>query len=540
MAATEIASELELRPNETAHTGLSRTWTAFWAIFLVALRLPFLATHNVQEDAYISLRCARNLALGLGYGFNAGERVSASTAHAFVLLAALLYRICGETFVPVWQLVCAAFIVAAVYCLASAVCADNRQRDLLWILGSVTPIALLISCLGLETSLFILVIGLLILDLRRPLPRWLPVLLLASLSWIRADGAAIGMIYIACKLLRDRRPDFLGLTGVLAGPGSVLVFNRVYFGQWVNQSMVAKQAHRLLYPWHGAFPHAVSGVFFGLGREALVDLFLPLRTRYLVPFAPLFSFVGLLLCVWAVRLAWRNSALRAPLAALLGVGLLMPLPYCWSGFLFLWYFHPSMICLAMLALLFLLRESGRLGPIWRPCVLPATAVLIACLSVGQWALSLSHGTVDYYFIAGVGRHLRSIAVQNDTLFLEPAGYIPYYSQLYTWDEVGIGAPEVTQFEQRYGSRWWPEFVEAKRPTFLVQRPHMLDYKSIFGYALTPEERAWFDRHYKLIDRVAYHPEAYYRNRILQRFAALGSAEDLLVYKLIPESGFTSQ
>jgi hypothetical protein len=424
--------------------------------------------------------------------------------------------------------------------MASAVCDDNRQRDLLWILGSVTPIALLISCLALETSLFILVIGLLTLDLRRPLPRWLPVLLLASLSWIRGDGAAIGMIYIACKLLRDRRRDFLGAAGVLAGPCSVLVFNRVYFGQWVNQSMVAKQTHRHLYPWLGAFPHAVSGIFLGLGKEALGNLFLPLRTRFLAPFAPLASLVGLLVCLWAVRLAWRNSELRAPLAALLGVGLLMPLPYCWSGFLFLWYFHPSMLCLAMLALLCLLREKGRVGLILRPYVLPATAVLLACLSVGQWALSLSHGTGDYYFVAGVGRYLRSIAAQNDTLFLEPAGYVPYYSRLYAWDEVGIGAPEVTQFEQRYGARWWPEFVESKRPTFLMERPHILDYRSTFGYVLTPEERAWFDRHYKLIYRVAYHPEAYYRNRILQRFAALGSAEDLLVYKLIPESGPTPQ
>lgn len=123
--------------------------------------------------------------------------------------------------------------------------------------------------------------------------------------------------------------------------------------------------------------------------------------------------------------------------------------------------------------------------------------------------------------------------------MEPAGYIPYYSELYTWDEVGIVSPEVTRFQQRYGTHWWVDFVQAKRPTFLVQRPTTIRY-TIAAYTLTPEERAWLDRHYKLIDRVAYHPEAYYRNRILQRIAALGTSSDLLVYKFIPESGSTER
>lgn len=210
MGSIEIAEAPELRECETTTAGSSKSRTMLWAALLVALRLPFIATHNVQEDAYISLRCARNLALGLGYGFNAGERVNASTAHAFVLLAALVYRVFGEAFIPVWQLIGVCCVVGGIYAIASAVASNNRERDLLWILGSATPIALLVSYLGLETPLLILVVGLLILDLKRPLPRLVSLLLIASLPWIRADAVAIGLILLACQWLRDRRPNFMG------------------------------------------------------------------------------------------------------------------------------------------------------------------------------------------------------------------------------------------------------------------------------------------------------------------------------------------
>lgn len=386
MAATEIALGRELRPNETVDAGLSRTWTALWAIFLVALRLPFLATHNVQEDAYISLRCARNIALGLGYGFNAGERVNASTAHAFVFLASLVCRIFGTAYyIPVWQLMCTCFIVGAVYCIASAVSSSDRERDLMWILGSATPIAILISILALETSLLILLIAVLILDLRRPLPRLLPLLSIALLPWVRADAVAIGLIYLVCQVLRDRRPNWLNAAALAAGAGGILIFNRLYFGQWLNQSIVAKQSFRLVYPAPRAFFTNLQGLFLGLGREGIRNVFSPWRSEFVGHIEPLFSLVGLAACLWLARVAWRTRELRAPLTALLAVGFLMPIPYAWSNWLFHWYFHPSMFCFAMLVVLAVLKLGGIARPVLRPYILCAFALLLACLAAGQWA-----------------------------------------------------------------------------------------------------------------------------------------------------------
>ncbi|MBP8998424.1 MAG: hypothetical protein KBG10_09100, partial [Anaerolineaceae bacterium] len=66
----------------------------FLALFLV--RVPFFLTHHVQEDAYISLRCAENLAESGVYGFSPGERVSSSTARRYVFLAAAVRLLVGH------------------------------------------------------------------------------------------------------------------------------------------------------------------------------------------------------------------------------------------------------------------------------------------------------------------------------------------------------------------------------------------------------------------------------------------------------------
>ena len=161
--------------------------------------------------------------------------------------------------------------------------------------------------------------------------------------------------------------------------------------------------------------------------------------------------------------------------------------------------------------------------------------MVACLAVGQWALAVNWGAQEYYYRGGVGRYLRSISAKNDTLLLEPAGYIPFYSCLYTWDEAGIVSPEVTRFRKRFGLGWWVRFVEFKRPTFLVEREHMLSYKTSDGYPLSREERAWFDRNYELIHKTSYLPEAVLSNPLLQRIAKMGSSSPYFVYRLIPES-----
>src|SRR5690242_5157588 len=64
-------------------TSRSRNWRiTFPALFLLALlaRIPFYATHHIQEDAYITLRSAFHLADCGQYAFNLGGRSSGVTS----------------------------------------------------------------------------------------------------------------------------------------------------------------------------------------------------------------------------------------------------------------------------------------------------------------------------------------------------------------------------------------------------------------------------------------------------------------------------
>lgn len=64
----------------------------------LAVRLLVLLQHipAYLDDAYITLRVARNLADGLGPVYNAGERIQSVTSPLFLLVSAGVWKIAGE------------------------------------------------------------------------------------------------------------------------------------------------------------------------------------------------------------------------------------------------------------------------------------------------------------------------------------------------------------------------------------------------------------------------------------------------------------
>src|ERR1051325_10614455 len=63
-------------------------------LLAVGLRLFLLfAAHATEEDFYITLRYAENLAFGRGFVYNPGEHVLGTTTPLYTLLLALLIRL---------------------------------------------------------------------------------------------------------------------------------------------------------------------------------------------------------------------------------------------------------------------------------------------------------------------------------------------------------------------------------------------------------------------------------------------------------------
>lgn len=79
----------------------------------------------------------------------------------------------------------------------------------------------------------------------------------------------------------------------------------------------------------------------------------------------------------------------------------------------------------------------------------------------------------------IGLWLREHARPGDTVFLEPLGYIGYFSQLKTFDFPGLSSPEVVAVI-RSGHRTYPDIITALRPTWLVLRPSELALPEFIG------------------------------------------------------------
>ena len=69
----------------------------------------------------------------------------------------------------------------------------------------------------------------------------------------------------------------------------------------------------------------------------------------------------------------------------------------------------------------------------------------------------------------IGEWLHENASPGDTVFMEPLGYIGYFSGLRTYDFPGLSSPKVVEAISRLGLDYAPLIRELK-PTWLVLRP----------------------------------------------------------------------
>jgi hypothetical protein len=348
------------------------------------------------------------------------------------------------------------------------------------------------------------------------------------LSWTRPDAIALGGLVLIYLLWLTRRWPVLMGCALLTGTAALALFNKVYFGTVLNQTIIAKSV--CYHPSHaiGAVVERLRVVF--IGRDMAPSIFSPLATHFLIRLGPLFL-LPLILAAAVCALGMLQTAGGKLLALLMAAAVLLPLPYAWGGIMFPWYFWPSAVFggVAVLAVVvdWLCRRTD--GP--RRWGVALLWIVLALLAVGQWCLSVNKG-VQSFCGTHIGQTINQISASTDTLLLEPAGYIPFYARRYTWDEVGLGSPEVTEYQRRLGDAWWTPFIRDKKPRFIVQRQTFADESRLFGgYQLSAAERQWFDSEYERVQRFVYDPRDYYHSPLLLRICGLGADLNYDLYRL---------
>jgi hypothetical protein len=513
-------------------------------LLLIVLHIPFHWTSAIQEDAYITLRCAVNLANTCVYGFNPGEKISASTSHAYVFLAAAVYHLTPKSFIPTLTIINSCLLILASYLLASVLFNDFWRRTLLWIFICCSPLTLRIAYAGMEYCLLLLMVSIIVQSMFQERTGPHAYFAMMILPWVRPDAIAFGGILIISLAVSMRRMPLTMGFSLLVGLISWLCFNYYYFDSPVTQSMIAKGLRSQSLGSLPSFVQNLERIFFGFRTDlhwgiggSYAGIFTPINTRYLEPYGIFFFFLTISIFIYYLVLSRHNTERLLLLGTLIGMALVPPIAYAMGGVVWAWYLWPSSFFGLFVVAAALVDLMSSDGTQWRRTPTILVCVLLLASTAGEWCLAYRHGTQEMYR-KQIGKYLKDKAQESDTLLLEPAGYIPFFSGMYVYDEVGLTSPQITDYISEYGKKWWIEFLEDMRPTFLLERSHIVENKTLQGYELPPMEKEWFHNNYELIHVFKFDPETYIEKgrsigilSDIKRFLIGGTRSDFYLYRL---------
>ncbi len=458
-----------------------------WWLAGLAFSLPLLFaafTQHAWEDFFITLRTSRNLVEGNGLVFQPGERLHTFTSPLGVLVPALgLWITGGSATGALWFL----RVVSALALATGLVLLGRRTASLgLGSLGRFVCFGLILadakmtdfSINGMETALLVFFGIWFWTEVASPAgPRAVPLgLAAAGLMWTRPDAVILGVCMgLPFLLLRPKSEATPGIKWPVLGRALLigaalylpwLVWAWSYYGTPVPHTIIAKAAYT---PPVGLRDYLLLPLQTLLGRSMLVDLFLPSYwvfggwPRFLVVLAQMLAAV--VAFAWMIP-GWALAGRRASLAVFLGMF------YLCSIILFPWYVPPWSL-LGVIALAF---GAEALAGRW-PRTLPVVRTVAALIVVAQagmwlataWQMRVQQAVVESGMRRAIGEWLGRNARPGETVFLEPLGYIGYYSRLKTLDFPGLSSAEVVA-AVRGGAKSYAALIEKLQPDWVVLRP----------------------------------------------------------------------
>ncbi len=498
---------------------------------LVLVYALFLLTSDIQEDAFITFRTAFNLADHGELSFNLGEGYSGATSYLYPFLVALIRVVSGEQAITIILIVNSIALLLTSYMiteiLGRAFDFSDAMRFLFWAALSVAPKTLLMAVRGMEAPYVVLIFVLGLYSIQNAPRRLFSLLPLVVLPFIRPDAIAFSLILAGFSFSVTPRFGMRYIMAAMIGVAMLMVANYLTFGRFVAASVEAKSFGRL------ASRSLHSIVIDEFSTYFTSELFSPVSTKYFIAIYPVFTVFAITLSAILLWKLWcvRRSHFSIVATLLAGVWL-VPFAYGVGGIIFPWYLWPSCMLYqgVFIAGVFYIAASC-LRPLTARLVVGGLLVGLLCATGIQLILSYSTGVQESGYRASVGKYIASRAKVGDTLYLEPAGYIPFFAKIRTIDEVGLSSSVILRYRHNYPKRWWIEAVKQEKPTFLVQRAGIVDHKTYQGYQMTPDEAVWFDSRYELIRVFEYKPEEFTTYPFLKRLLRYGSAENYYVLKL---------
>lgn len=470
--------------------GIWRRWMPAYIVLTAAVCLGYtFYTGHIWEDYFITFRHSRNLATGQGLVYQPGQRVHGFTSPINTLLPALFDRLTGSgsEMPALWLYRLASIAALTGGGLIVLRLFLERERTSLFAPAALVALTLLdfktiaYTTNGQEAGFMILFLAWSLACLWRGFPAtWRSAgLAWAGLMYTRPDGcvyiAAMGAVaMLTCGPGRPR--ELLGMlksAGICAAAYSPwVVWATWYYGSPVPHTVLAKTrlsvvssaepgrfVKDLAAHWLEAVGRSFEPIYLGFGGwPAGVELFCLL--------------VGLSAGLfWLVPSADRLGRIASGLFALMC--LYMGYVNLSTAGLMPWYL-PPVTFLGLIALAQVPAAVQTAHPRWAGAARGALVVILlgsaAIFLLGSYQVRIQQREIEDNHRKQIGLWLREHARDGDVIYLEPLGYIGFYSGGNMADWPGLVSPRVVQLRKQLD---WPTqatVVPLLKPDWLVVRP----------------------------------------------------------------------
>lgn len=477
------------------------TWLPIGAIvFIVAVKLLFLLTHHIQEDAFITWRVAQNL-LDYGViGFNGEERISASTTHLYMFVSYIFNLILGKThfMYPLLIFNSILFTIGS-YWLSKMLFKKPTYQAIFIVLFGILPPAIKISILGMEYGiLFFLEMGLLYWAFNQK-KKWAYIIFPILIMMTRIDTVIFLGIVFLVDLLANKKIKWLYILGGVLGVITVLSFNWFYFHEIVNNTIVAKKLtydDSFTFQQNLAYFNLNYGNFWGMLK--IPGNFNPITIIIL-----LFEFICFILLMKDKEKRERNILL----ATLFIFGWVKQFIFLTQKSLFDWYYWVPQIVL-FIPVIVLVLEKRKNKNLWLACLI---IFYILPMMAFQAVHSIATGNGEWNYRKSIGIFLDEYEKdKNQYIFLEPAGYVPYYSGLKTIDEVGLVDKKIHEEIIKDKENYRFNTIKNRKPKYILSYKDLSEDKNAYYY----------NTNYRLLKQFRINNYLHHDNPIIQKIYQL--------------------
>ena len=511
---------------------------SFLLIFLV--KLIFLINYYFVDDAFIIFRTAYNFGNYYEYSYNLGEKFSGITSWlygGFVSIISLLFNNNFIKVVTVTNTILSIFSSLLIYLIFIDINKEkkNFKNYIFLLLIFINPSITSIGTIGLETSFVVFFVSLFFYTYYFKKNSFYIFIFGILIILTRIELFSLILIFLLSNLFKKEKKIKLLFSIIIFGICLNLYGSYLINGYYLPETAISKL--QTLTP---TYTYNFIEIFDRILKLLIFEqsYFIGFKTKFF-PFyfnaliTAIFIFIlarSIINFIFKILKKHKLTNSEDLIFSISLASLAIPAAYIISGQVWDWYFLPFSFISILILSNFI--ASFKLNKIKE--VIIALVIIVVCLI--NFLIKYNISFQEHNFRSDVGKFIASNSLKDSRLFLEPAGFIPFYAKLRTIDTVGLTSKKIREYRNNNNHDWWFDYVFTENPEFIIDRKNILKGESKDGYILfSKTQNIWINNNYKLVKEFNYKEYLvnYNFNNILEKFIInLGSHSNYYVFKKI--------